>query len=280
MRSTFFSIILPTYNRAGMISKAIESVISQTFTDWELIIVDDGGNDDTKHVVDTFNNDKIRYHWQENSGRSAARNVGLSMVRGKYVCFLDDDDWFLENHLDVLFNNTVSTNNLILKTGALVSRGCQKVKEGLISETNKSVLDYLWDHGISLFQLCIPKQVIGRLIFDRHLPYGQDLMWVMQIVIRGVELVEINQYTVVINDHSSRSHNSGAESEILKKNKSLKLLFHQIYEFNSQKYFDESRLRKKCKLINYRTLKELVKAGHLSGAVKFLVQLKKQFRIL
>ena len=75
----FFSIIIPTYNRAHLISMAIDSVIAQTFENWELIIVDDGSTDNTKELVDNYCSidKRIRYIYQENAERSAARNNGI-----------------------------------------------------------------------------------------------------------------------------------------------------------------------------------------------------------
>lgn len=93
------SIVIPVYNRAELISKAIESVIAQTITDYELIIVDDGSTDDTKSVVNGYDTGKIRYVYQENKGKSSARNLGIGLAHGEYIAFLDSDDMFLPNKL-------------------------------------------------------------------------------------------------------------------------------------------------------------------------------------
>lgn len=93
------SIIIPTYNRARLLLRALQSVAAQTFQDYELIIVDDGSTDDTRQVVDAIGNARIRYIWQENQERSAARNRGLAESRGAYVTFLDSDDEFLLDKL-------------------------------------------------------------------------------------------------------------------------------------------------------------------------------------
>ncbi len=94
-----FSIIIPTYNRAAFLPKAIESVLSQTYTDWELIIVDDGSTDNTKDVVVQYNDERIKYIYQDNAERCVARNNGIEHASGDYVCFLDSDDVYLENYL-------------------------------------------------------------------------------------------------------------------------------------------------------------------------------------
>jgi len=110
MKKPFFSIVLPTYNRADFITKAIESAMEQAFEDWELIIIDDGSTDDTKEVVQSYQEERIIYVWQENKERSAARNHGIEIARGQYVCFLDSDDYYLPNHLQDLYSQIEKHN--------------------------------------------------------------------------------------------------------------------------------------------------------------------------
>src|SRR6516225_5774559 len=97
------SIVLPTYNRARFLPQALESIRAQTWTDWELIIVDDGSCDDTAAVVRRLaaeTDRPVRYVWQENGGPAAARNAGLDLARGTYVAFFDSDDYWLPHHLE------------------------------------------------------------------------------------------------------------------------------------------------------------------------------------
>lgn len=94
------SVIIATYNRGEKIEDAIESVLNQTYTNWELIIVDDGSNDDTKSRVHKYLNTKIRYiKLNRNRGVSYARNIGIAAAKGKYIAFLDSDDVWYSMHL-------------------------------------------------------------------------------------------------------------------------------------------------------------------------------------
>src|SRR3989338_3818100 len=95
------SIVTPTFNRVGSLREAIESVLAQTFSDWELIIVDDGSTDDTRQMVAQYQaqEPRIRYAYQLNSGASAARNRALGLAQGEFVAFLDDDDFWLPEKL-------------------------------------------------------------------------------------------------------------------------------------------------------------------------------------
>jgi glycosyltransferase involved in cell wall biosynthesis len=94
------SVIIPTYNRADLLKKALQSVLDQTFHSYEIIVVDDGSTDDTRDVVAAFASPKIRYFRQENKGRSNARNLALAEARGEYIAFLDSDDMFTRDKLE------------------------------------------------------------------------------------------------------------------------------------------------------------------------------------
>ncbi|MBC8496525.1 MAG: glycosyltransferase family 2 protein [Chloroflexi bacterium] len=95
------SVVIPTYNRAGYILDAIESVLSQTYSDYEIIVVDDGSADHTRDMLQPLiADDKIRYVYQENQGVSAARNHGIRLAQGEYIAFLDSDDLFLPTKLE------------------------------------------------------------------------------------------------------------------------------------------------------------------------------------
>jgi glycosyltransferase involved in cell wall biosynthesis len=92
------SIIIPTYNRCWILKEAIDSVLSQEYTDFEIIVVDDGSNDATAALLSAYG-DQITTIYQGNSGVSAARNAGILMAKGKYVAFLDSDDMWLPEKL-------------------------------------------------------------------------------------------------------------------------------------------------------------------------------------
>lgn len=100
------SVIIPTYNRQDLLLLAIDSVRTQSFTDFEVVVVDDGSHDGTRPAVDGIADPRLRYVYQENRGLGAARNTGIECARGEYVAFLDSDDLFLPqclaHHLQTL----------------------------------------------------------------------------------------------------------------------------------------------------------------------------------
>src|SRR4051812_32406172 len=90
----FFSIVIPTFNRARLLREALESVFAQEFTDYEVLVVDDGSTDDTQAEL-ARHGERVRVLRQENQGQGAARNLGIEHATGSYVVFLDSDDvWF------------------------------------------------------------------------------------------------------------------------------------------------------------------------------------------
>ncbi|MBN1464492.1 glycosyltransferase family 2 protein [candidate division KSB1 bacterium] len=100
----FFSVVIPTCDRAELLGEAVESVLAQTCGDFELIVVDDSPNDATKQVIESFADNRIQYRLNcRTKGAAGARNTGIFMARGKWIAFLDDDDVWLPEKLDCLF---------------------------------------------------------------------------------------------------------------------------------------------------------------------------------
>lgn len=94
------SVIIPTYNREKLLVKSLESVLNQTVKAEEIIIIDDGSTDNTKEIVNNYNNHTIKYIFQENKGVSNARNHGIRIATNEWLCFLDSDDIWEENKLE------------------------------------------------------------------------------------------------------------------------------------------------------------------------------------
>lgn len=94
-----FSIIIPVHNRSHLLPPTIQSALAQNYPDFEVIVVDDGSTENIEAVVKSFNNDKIVFHKQPAKERGAARNTGVRLARGEYICFLDSDDLLYPHHL-------------------------------------------------------------------------------------------------------------------------------------------------------------------------------------
>ena len=106
----FFSIVVPTYNRAHLISSTIESILSQGYRHYEVIIVDDGSTDNTEELVQKYLSDNVFYYKKQNAERAAARNFGTLKAKGDYINWFDSDDIMFFNHLQVAANAIMKYN--------------------------------------------------------------------------------------------------------------------------------------------------------------------------
>jgi glycosyltransferase involved in cell wall biosynthesis len=126
MDKNLVSVVIPTYNASNFLIKAIQSVINQTYKNWELIIVDDGSTDQTRQIVEEFQkkDSRIKYFFQNNKGQGAARNLGIKNASGNYIAFLDSDDEFFENKLERVISYFEKDKNIgLIYTDAIIIGG-------------------------------------------------------------------------------------------------------------------------------------------------------------
>lgn len=170
------SVIIPTYNRANKIRKSIDSVLGQTYTDFELLIIDDGSSDDTKTVVESIPDPRVKYFYQENSGACAARNNGISKAQGEYIAFQDsDDEWFpekLQKQVAVLDSHPeadiVCCKTHCTKSDGTTFESMVGVGEGIIPRN-------VGPFGISTQTLLVRRKVFEEYCFDVKVSRYQDL---------------------------------------------------------------------------------------------------------
>ncbi|MFO7792179.1 MAG: glycosyltransferase family 2 protein [Candidatus Saliniplasma sp.] len=174
------SVIIPTYNRSMELKRAVRSVLNQTYEDFELIIVDDNSKDDTREVVDNFEDDRIRYHKNEtNMGGSGSRNVGIRMSRNDFIAFLDDDDqWFptkLEKQVKVLKDTPPDYCGVY--TGLIKIREGEPISEKMIYKEGNLFEDLLWENIIGSTSVILLKKecLLDVGGFTKNLPASQEL---------------------------------------------------------------------------------------------------------
>ena len=212
-----FSIILPTFNRGHMIRLAIESVLSQTYNDWELIIVDDGSTDKTKDVIDKFieKDNRVKYLYQKNQERSAARNNGIKEAKGDWICFLDSDDIYHVNHLEE-FKNLIKQKDS--KRGLYFSG----LSFGLYSEdfedydlSHQNNIEFIFLNTIGTPRACVHKSIILKNLFNEKIKIGEDReLW--SRILNNHPLYWHNKKTFIEIEHPNRSINLFSETEGLK----------------------------------------------------------------
>ena len=210
MGSSFFSIILPSYNRAQFLPRAIKSVLIQDFKDWELIIVDDGSTDTTKEVVESFvkHDSRIKYIWQENAERSAARNHGISKAKGEYICFLDSDDYYLSNHLSS-FKKVIEASE---RAKGLFFGNTFEDMEGNLNKVLPPKLpignpiEFFLLNVIGVPRTCIHKEVLKNYKFNLSIRIGEDTeLWVR--IAQEYPIFYNPEYTQAFVAHEQRTVN-------------------------------------------------------------------------
>lgn len=171
--SPFFSVIIPTYNRVHIIRRAIDSVLAQTFKDFELIIVDDGSTDNTEEIVSSYADTRIIYHYQSNSGVCTARNTGAKIASSKWLCFLDSDDFVSENWLGDFWMLIDDGNFDLLFCGMEVISANDKKSKIELPSKRYSNGDVWWLHnvGVWIIKAHIFNKVGG---YDSNLTFGEN----------------------------------------------------------------------------------------------------------
>ena len=181
------SVIIPTHNRAPMLGEAINSVLKQTFRDFELIIVDDGSTDNSKAVVQTTA-PTAKYIYQENKGVSAARNAGIQLAQGNYLAFLDSDDLWKKNKLSIQMQQILAdpvikicyTNEVWFRNGRHLNQKKKHQKySGWILEKMLTLC------LISASSVVIAREVFQTVgLFDEHLIVCEDYDLWLRIAVR------------------------------------------------------------------------------------------------
>ena len=166
------SVIIPTYNRGWIIKEAIDSVLAQDYTEFELIVVDDGSTDHTSDVLDSYRN-VIKVLSQKNKGVSAARNRGITEASGKFIAFLDSDDIWLSQKLSVqieFFNQTPDA--LICQTEEVWIRNGLRVNP---KKRHKKPSGMIFKPSLELCLVSPSAVMIQRSLFDRVGEFDETL---------------------------------------------------------------------------------------------------------
>lgn len=203
---SLISVYIPTHNRSGLLGRAIDSVLNQTYKNTEIIIVDDGSSDDTSIVLESYSskyNNIIHLKHDVPKGACAARNYAISTAKGKYITGLDDDDEFLPTHLEGLLN-AFDENYAFVASSLLENNGKGLIKRSL--DCGIISLDSLLHYnkvGNQVFTLTSRMQKING--FDEAFPAFQDYDTWIRLVYEFGPCKKIEQATYVW--HTSHEQN-------------------------------------------------------------------------
>ncbi|WP_414620607.1 glycosyltransferase family 2 protein [Calothrix sp. CCY 0018] len=205
--SAAFTVVMPAYNAAAYLSQTIESVLSQTFTNFELIIIDDGSTDDTAAIADKYNkiDERVKVLVQCNQGVSATRNQGINLSQSKYIAFIDaDDKWFPKNlkfHLEHLEKNP-DLGVSYAKVEFLNPDGSHtgKIARGRLTKLQPQ--HFLYENPtMTVSNIVVRRQVFEDIgCFDCTMSYSEDMDFLFRVVcshwkIEGIEQVLIGYRT-------------------------------------------------------------------------------------
>lgn len=190
------SVIIPAYNQGHYLSGAIQSVLDQTYQDFEIIVVDDGSTDNTAEVAKSFSDTRVRYIYQKNGGLSAARNTGIRNSTGSYVTFLDSDDLFFPKHLDTLATMLNEKSDIGFVAGQTIPID----NEGnYLSEVPKSNTRELGDQFLLGNLLPVGSMMVRRCWLDKVGPFDESLrayedweLW-LRLVRAGCQMTSVEQ---------------------------------------------------------------------------------------
>ena len=245
------SIVIPTYNCERFIARAIDSALNQTYKAWEIIVVDDGSTDNTKQILQPYM-DKIRYFFKENGGVSTARNIGIKEAKGEFIAFLDADDIWVTEKLELQMKEILKSDSIgavscgtyfMDETGGAIRRSIRKnypKRKGLLKHLIIKNIMYGCSNNL-VRKKCFEE--IG--LFDEKLRAGVDWdMWLRIAQAYDVKFIEkpLVKYRFVSGSISSPS-NAG---EVLKNDL---LVLNKI--FSNKSYRDDLFLKRKAYSYRY-----------------------------
>ncbi len=223
------SVIIATYNRANLIERAIESILEQTFADYEIIVVDDCSTDNTIDVINKINNKKIKYFClEENCGAGKARNIGVLKAEGSFITFLDSDDYYYDN-------SVLEKINIASKNFDVVSfrKYCVETSSTLNIEESPikgDVYKYLMEHP--LHYIGKPPYAIRKDMFLKAGGFSETLRWGDALGLwrnlfkNGAKLNIIEDLGYVVFVHNGNRVSTGDES---KSRKERKMVLYNVF---------------------------------------------------
>lgn len=247
MKSEIISIIIPAYNCEKSISETIESVLVQTYRDFELIIVDDGSYDKTKYIIQNYikKDSRIKYVFKENGGVSSARNLGIEVSIGKYITFIDSDDQIDKNFLKILYMYIKKNDYDIVKCGFKSKNVLKKAFDGIIEfdfsvDKSKQKFNNYFINTFKFNQVwgqLIKRDVIGDNRFDITIRMGEDYKFNFYIYNSSNRILVIPEclYIYSIND-AGINYNKNKDIILIKVLDIIKV-YHELYNIDHNKLF-------------------------------------------
>jgi glycosyltransferase involved in cell wall biosynthesis len=203
-KTPFFSVVISTKNRSELVIKAIQSVFNQTYSNFELIVVDNASTDTTLTELSSINDPRFTYLRNDiDRERCYARNRGINASKGEYVCFLDSDDEYLSNHLEIIFNYIQKSEQrqALFFTNAYETYNFENLQERICPDlTNYNLFEYLLTFTFNPARVAINRSILNEFQFDENIPGLEDLDLWLRIATK-FPILQINKRTIVYQIH-------------------------------------------------------------------------------
>lgn len=249
------SIIIPIYNAEKTLNRCVDSILSMTFSDWELLLINDGSTDRSGAICDEYvaKDKRIKVFHKENRGVSSARNIGLDNARGKWITFVDADDQINSSTLNCIYSKDIKEDFIFFsycfnyKDGRVVyetlnvSERIENISLFLNTNIHKYIFRVVWGK-------CFKKELLNGLRFDEKIKVGEDLLFVLSYL-RNVKTCSVQQKPLYLqykeddNDFYLKYQQSIEDSiyALVKNYKALKALNVRSASFEKDLFFDFKR---------------------------------------
>ena len=248
MNNELISIIVPIYNTEKYLHQCLDSILNQTYTNFEVLLVNDGSTDSSGIICQEYveNDSRFRYFEKNNGGVASAGTWGRDgSGGGAYITFIDSDDWVEPNYLDVLYtalkeNDTdvaISTYKRFAQDGVFYLRSYSREDDEFLNigtRSRDSFLEILprlgeLDHSFySISSKLIKRKIIGNLLFDEQISYAEDLNFFFHLYLGVESVVYVRDYTYVYRTHDASTSQNINELKVLHELEIFKRMFQQI----------------------------------------------------
>lgn len=199
---SLISVIIPAYNAQKTIYRCLESILNQTYRNIEAIVVNDGSSDDTENICRQFEDERVRIVNQKNQGVSQARNTGIALAQGKYICFVDSDDYLMECHIETMYKAMEETKaELVITNFYRIDHQGQKQNTRVPSEESCEIKQCAYD----IYTKELLNQPWNKLfikdriteLFRKNLSLGEDLIFNIDYLKNIRRMTVLDAYTYV-----------------------------------------------------------------------------------
>ena len=239
----FFSIVIPVYNAERYLNECVQSVVAQTYGNFEIILVDDGSVDASGIQCEQWveKDPRIRAIHQENSGAAVARNVGIAQAIGEYILFLDSDDWWDNTELLACLAERLSrcpsdvvSFNFCKQTQGVTGEPYFSADTAPTKMTGQESLSYVMVHDLWISSSC-NKAIRRKLLIDHDVLYregifSEDIDWCLRLALNAHRFDYVNMVGFVYRQHALSSSHSGSTENVVALMNNVRYCVHLLQE--------------------------------------------------